>query len=45
MARLVELGLARMTIYLQVGDVRHATKELSQAVSRAAPRSIVRPFP
>lgn len=44
MARLVELGLARMTIYLQVGDVRHATKELSQAVSRAAPRSIVRPF-
>lgn len=43
-ARLVELGLVRMTINLQTGDPRQAARELSLAVSRAAPRAVVRPF-
>ena len=43
-ARLVELGLTKSAMALRAGNPRSAAKQLGIAVSRAAPRGIVRPF-
>ncbi len=43
-ARLVDLGLAKMAIAMHMNNPLAATKELALAVGRAARRRIVRPF-